>query len=191
MRLPALPALLLTALALPSCSRNGPASWERVEEASLDEAGRGRLERAVGAREQLFQRLSGALMQAVQEGGPASAIGVCSDLAPRLAREVGEEAGLSIGRTSFKLRNPANRPPEWASPHVEARAEERVLLQGPAAALAVLDPIRIVGPCLVCHGPAEDLDPAVRTALAERYPDDRATGFASGDLRGWFWVEVP
>jgi hypothetical protein len=28
-------------------------------------------------------------------------------------------------------------------------------------------------------------------ALAARYPDDRATGFAPGDLRGWFWVEVP
>ena len=31
----------------------------------------------------------------------------------------------------------------------------------------------------------------VRTAIAERYPDDRATGFDVGDLRGALWVEVP
>ena len=45
--------------------------------------------------------------------------------------------------------------------------------------------------CLACHGPAEALDEEVRVALAELYPEDRATGFRSGDLRGWFWVEVP
>ncbi len=27
--------------------------------------------------------------------------------------------------------------------------------------------------------------------LAELYPDDRATGFAPGELRGWFWMKVP
>jgi hypothetical protein len=31
----------------------------------------------------------------------------------------------------------------------------------------------------------------VREELAERYPADRATGFKVGDIRGWFWVEVP
>jgi hypothetical protein len=28
-------------------------------------------------------------------------------------------------------------------------------------------------------------------ALAGAYPQDRATGFAPGDLRGWMWAEVP
>jgi hypothetical protein len=31
----------------------------------------------------------------------------------------------------------------------------------------------------------------VRQALLQRYPEDRAIGYAEGDLRGWFWVEVP
>jgi hypothetical protein len=35
------------------------------------------------------------------------------------------------------------------------------------------------------------LSPAVREELKERYPADQATGFKDGDLRGWFWVEVP
>ena len=31
----------------------------------------------------------------------------------------------------------------------------------------------------------------VKEALAASYPADRATGFREGDLRGWFWIEVP
>ena len=41
------------------------------------------------------------------------------------------------------------------------------------------------------HGADQDLDPAVKAAISARYPEDRATNFAAGDLRGWFWVEVP
>jgi hypothetical protein len=31
----------------------------------------------------------------------------------------------------------------------------------------------------------------VKEALAEHYPEDQATGFQEGDLRGWFCIEVP
>jgi hypothetical protein len=31
----------------------------------------------------------------------------------------------------------------------------------------------------------------VRAVLAERYPADRAIGFANGEIRGWYWVEMP
>jgi hypothetical protein len=44
---------------------------------------------------------------------------------------------------------------------------------------------------MACHGPSDSLAPDVADALALHYPDDRATGFTEGDLRGWFWVEVP
>ena len=43
--------------------------------------------------------------------------------------------------------------------------------------------------CLACHG--SEVSPEVREAIAARYPGDRATGFAVGDLRGALWVEVP
>jgi hypothetical protein len=35
------------------------------------------------------------------------------------------------------------------------------------------------------------LDRRVRAELDELYPHDRAVGYRTGDLRGWFWVEVP
>ncbi|MDT4883752.1 hypothetical protein FQZ97_1198250 [compost metagenome] len=43
--------------------------------------------------------------------------------------------------------------------------------------------------CLACHG--TQMAPQVRAAIAAHYPDDAATGFAVGDLRGGLWVEVP
>jgi len=45
------------------------------------------------------------------------------------------------------------------------------------------------GACLTCHGPTESIPEDVRAALRERYPDDKATGYAVGDLRGALWAE--
>jgi hypothetical protein len=39
--------------------------------------------------------------------------------------------------------------------------------------------------------PVDQLSPEVRAALAEQYPDDQATGFEVGDLRGAFIVTGP
>jgi hypothetical protein len=57
--------------------------------------------------------------------------------------------------------------------------------------LGVLRPIAERPICAGCHGPAVDLSAAVRSALRLRYPGDRAIGFADGEIRGWFWVELP
>jgi hypothetical protein len=38
----------------------------------------------------------------------------------------------------------------------------------------------------MCHG--SDVPEAVAEAIAKRYPQDRATGYSAGDLRGAFVV---
>jgi hypothetical protein len=48
----------------------------------------------------------------------------------------------------------------------------------------------VEAPCLSCHGPREAIVPAVVSSLEARYPDDRATGYAAGDLRGALWAEA-
>ena len=53
--------------------------------------------------------------------------------------------------------------------------------------MGYVEPIVAQPLCLTCHGKA--ISEATRAALAERYPDDKATGFEKGDLRGLFWVE--
>jgi hypothetical protein len=57
--------------------------------------------------------------------------------------------------------------------------------------VGVLRPIAQRPICANCHGPADSISPAVRHLLTERYPVDRAVGFADGEIRGWFWVEMP
>ena len=57
--------------------------------------------------------------------------------------------------------------------------------------LGTFFPIRLKAQCLMCHGPKDQILPDVQAALNQAYPDDQATGFVEGDLRGWFWVSVP
>jgi hypothetical protein len=98
---------------------------------------------------------------------------------------------VMIGRTSDRLRNPGNVAPSWAKSVLAERPEQERVLVHPDGSLGVVLPIRIAPTCLACHGPSDSIEPAVREALAAMYPQDQATGYAAGDLRGWFWVEVP
>ena len=50
-----------------------------------------------------------------------------------------------------------------------------------------MEPIIVKPLCLHCHG--KSLSPAVKSELKESYPQDKATGFSVGDLRGFFWAE--
>jgi len=131
------------------------------------------------------------LVEAIDNGDPAATIEVCRSAAPRITREVSTATGVRLGRTSHRLRNPVNTPPEWARTVLAVAPETPQLLRGPSGELAALTPIRLKPACEICHGPREAIDDAVISRLAELYPEDQATGFVAGDLRGWFWFEVP
>jgi len=146
---------------------------------------------AIEAKTKLFQSLVGELTSSIGEKGPAKSIGVCKTRAPEIARTVSQELGATIGRTSFKLRNDQNAAPSWAAEFVEDRIEKAVEVELPEKSLGVLLPIHIKANCLTCHGPREQIASDVRTAISTNYPLDDAYGFSEGDLRGYFWVEVP
>jgi uncharacterized protein DUF3365 len=129
------------------------------------------------------------------EGGPALAFGACHMETTELTRRIGRNEGIAAGFTSGRLRNPTNRPRDWAADIVASYADRRARdIDGFAVDLGdrigVLRPMVEQETCANCHGPLERLTPAVRRLLAERYPHDRATGFAEGDIRGWFWIEM-
>ena len=146
---------------------------------------------ATRAKDALMARLSGRLMEVMQSDGPAAAIEVCSQEAVTIAAAVGEEHGVEIGRTSFKLRNQANAPREWMKEFVEARSDSQQQIRLDDGNLGVLYPIHLRVQCLMCHGQPEELLDVVKPEIAKRFPHDEATGFKINDLRGWFWVEVP
>lgn len=136
------------------------------------------------------------LSDALARGGPAQAIDFCHLDATAAAQRVGRQEGIAAGRTSDRLRDPTNAPRPWAAPLVRANAGRAARsVEGFAVDLGdkvgVLRPIVERPMCAGCHGPAEKLHPAVKLALTDRYPADRAVGFHDGEIRGWFWVEMP
>ncbi len=165
---------------------------------SPEAAAQAALERARAATDRLGKRLMTELSAQLEAGTPVAAIDVCSAIAPAAAAELSRE-GLLIRRTSQRVRNPANAADAWEQAGL-LRLQEAVdrgeqppeIHQVDAAAgeLRYLRPIGVGEVCLQCHGTVGQLDPEVRRRVAELYPEDRATDFSTGDLRGAFSARV-
>lgn len=134
------------------------------------------------------------LTQAMQQGGPAAAIVVCSQRATAIAASASAE-GQRVRRIGTRVRNVGNSPSsedQRALDQFAARAkgdDSPLRARGDDGHMRLYVPIRVGEACVTCHGDAAALAPEVRDELARRYPDDRATGYAVGDLRGAVVVE--
>jgi hypothetical protein len=144
----------------------------------------------LAAKDILFETLSGRLMEVMSTDGPVAAIEVCKNEAGKIAKSIGEQEGVRIGRTALKLRNPNNTPPRWAESLMDTERDQATFLTFSDGRAGALLPIKLKAQCLTCHGPVEQILPEIKTQLATLYPADNATGFNEGDLRGWFWVET-
>jgi hypothetical protein len=94
----------------------------------------------LAAKDALFTKLSGRLMDAMSTAGPASAIEVCQVEAKSMAVDVGQEMKVNIGRTGVRLRNTSNVAPEWAAPFIAEKRDTPLfvtLSNNQAAARAV------------------------------------------------------
>lgn len=157
-----------------------------------------RLQKARTATATLSERLRTELATAIKNGGVVGAMGLCQTISPDLGTSAADEFGFEVGRTALRLRNPENAPDEW---------EHKVLLQfqsqigtGPDASKAEISeivttaegdrlfrymkPIMMADICLACHG--TDIKPDVKAEITRYYPEDKATGFKLGELRGAF-----
>ena len=47
------------------------------------------------------------------------------------------------------------------------------------------------GLCLNCHGSEDKMAPEVKARLSELYPNDKATGYSEGQIRGALTVKRP
>jgi hypothetical protein len=150
-----------------------------------------------------IQLFAGALQAefgaAMQTDGPAVAIHVCNTEAKVIADRISAEQGLQLGRVSLKNRSPANAPKDWQTPvllefekrHAEGEnlayiSWSEVAGEGADREFRFMKPIPTHSLCLSCHG--NNLAPDVRDILVQLYPDDLATGFSEGDIRGAFVV---
>jgi hypothetical protein len=185
-------------IAVLGCSRpaeppadEAAATWLLIASTEMTETQEAQRELALAAVNAMMSETIGELEAAIAGGDFAEGITACRVKAPEIAHRVGEQFGVEIGRTSFALRNPANLPPQWALEQVEGRVDEPTFLAGPSGEFGALLPIRLKAECQMCHGPKETIAEETLAAIAEHYPDDRGVGFSEGDLRGWYWIEVP
>jgi Protein of unknown function (DUF3365) len=193
-----LPRLLVVALVLLTASVEGVPGrgWSTYPIADAPAELRPAIQRADDAIISLQTAVLLELRQKLNRDGPIVLMKSCHLWSVATAYRLERDEGVIAGRTSDRLRNPKNAPRAWAAPIVGRYGDRR----GPDVDGFVVDlgdhvgvmrPIFEQTSCGACHGPLKTLDRRVRAELDELYPGDRAVGYRNGDLRGWFWVEVP
>ena len=173
-----------------------------AETAAAQDALPQRIEKARAAAVDFGAQLLAEVQKSMAADGPVSTIAVCSRIAPEIAAEKSAAAHMSIGRTSLKLRQPGNAPDAWELQQLQNFEARKAAGENPASievgeftekdgkpVFRYMKAIPTAHPCLSCHG--TQLAPEVVEKLHALYPEDRATGFAAGDLRGAFTITAP
>ncbi len=161
-----------------------------------------RKQQSAAVIKEFMGELQGHLQKAMKAGGPVNAIGVCNQIAPSVAQTQSEKHNWKVGRTSLRLRNPNNAPDAWerkvleefearkaAGEDPKTMAYAEVVEQDGGKAFRFMKAIPTGEVCLKCHG--QEIPAPVGAKLNELYPEDKATGFNLGDIRGAFTITQP
>ena len=145
-------------------------------------------------------KLKGHLQKAMKSGGPMAAIDVCHTQAPKIAKELSDKTGWDIHRTSLKPR--ATKPDAWETTIMQSFEQRHkdgdkfkslfnqdIVEVNGKPAFRYMQAIETKKVCLVCHG--ENIAPAIVNKIKQSYPQDTATGFKLGDIRGAFSIIQP
>lgn len=158
--------------------------------------------RARGIAAKFADKLKGELMGAMKADGPVKAIEVCKVAAPAIAGESSTD-GWTVKRTSLKLRNAKAAPDAWEKQTLEFFEAEKakgadvsklerseIAKAGGVPTFRYMKAIPTAAePCLACHGGS--IAEPVKAKIAELYPQDQATGYQAGDIRGAFTISKP
>ena len=141
--------------------------------------------------------LSKVLKQEMAEGGVVSAVGVCHEKAPQMAKAASEKTGWAIRRVSLKNRNPKAVPDAWERAGLEdfdrraAAGEDPATLEkfgmvesGGSKEFRYMKALPVQEMCLACHGTTDTMAPDAVEKIHALYPDDLGTGYRMGQLRG-------
>jgi hypothetical protein len=160
------------------------------------------LDRARELAHELTRTVQRLLATELKAGSFEGALRACAETAQEVTAEWQQRTGGEGRRVSLRYRNPADIPDAYEQAVLEKldrlNAEGElpdehfdVVAKGEARVLRYMRPLVANQLCLKCHGPDEGLAPEIRTLLHELYPEDRATGYAVGDVRGAVTVIVP
>ncbi len=146
-------------------------------------------------------KMLASLQEEIAKSGPEGAIPVCKDMAPKMAGKVLQETGWKIKRVSLKVRNEARAiPDDWEKAALEDFDKRAAAGESPAQLekgekvgneYRYVKALPVQQLCLNCHGPADQISPAVKSVLGQHYPNDRATGYSVGQIRGAISARKP
>jgi hypothetical protein len=147
-------------------------------------------------------QLTAQLQEAIAANGPAGALDFCKVNALPLLKSLESKHAVTLRRVSSQPRNPGDAPNAQEIPLLDAYAynAENNILADPSIqkiesgeVLLYTKPILMANAlCLSCHGdPKKDIAPETAAKLKQLYPQDPATGYAQGDLRGMWALRLP
>ncbi len=154
----------------------------------------------------LLGQLGQKLKAAMSTDGPVAAVSVCKESAPAIARQLSVANDAKVTRVGMRVRNQNMGIPNAWQKEALTQFEAR-LSQGEKAAdieywqvadnghgkseLRYAKAIAVQPQCLSCHGSAQDIAAPLAEKLRIEYPNDQATGYSVGQLRGAVVVTRP
>jgi hypothetical protein len=143
--------------------------------------------------------LGGELKAAMERGGVAEAVNYCNLNASGISETVGKKYNATIKRVTDKPRNPANAAIAQELAQLEnwrgilaANTGQVVTKEETETERHFYMPIKIDAFCTSCHGVVgETLTVENQAIIAAKYPEDKATGYQAGDLRGLWHITFP
>ena len=140
--------------------------------------------------------LKRVLITELNQNGAVGALEVCHSQAQPITDQH-NNGGWEVRRTALKVRNPENQADEWETQVLtdfEAQIENGVkpeLLEYSevtAGEFRYMKAIPMGAVCSACHG--HSIAPRLADAISSYYPEDQATGFDLGSLRGAFSIRT-
>jgi len=143
--------------------------------------------------------LKHTLKREMNKGSASNAVAACHSGTDEINKQLTAQSGWKIARTALKYRNPENAPDEWEKKvllkfeksklngaTVKQLQHSEIIKQGDHSVFRFMQAIPMSGKCLSCHG--DKLSTSVKAKLKQLYPQDNATGFKVGDIRGAFSI---
>lgn len=178
----------------------------RADNAPPSNVDAGLVQSTRGIAGELLGQLGQKLKAAMSSEGPVAAVSVCKEAAPAIARQLSAANDAKVTRVGTRVRNQAMGVPNAWQQQALTQFEAR-MAQGEKAAdieywqvadnghggreLRYAKAIAVQAQCLSCHGAAQDIAAPLAEKLRIEYPNDQATGYLAGQLRGAVVVTRP
>ena len=140
------------------------------------------------------------LKKAIKEGGLEHAVEFCHTRALEITDSISLAEQVIIKRLAMKNRNSINEMTKdesniykgYVLNHISGINMKSMVSWDEVGQPVYFNPIITEASCLNCHGTiGKEVNPDIAAKIAELYPDDKATEFKLGDIRGMWSITFP